>query len=174
MTFNLVDLIKEQFNAQTLEQAGKTIGADASQTSAAIDGAIPAILQSLLTSTESDSGAESMYSTVQQHNADILDDLSSVLEGQNRGVLAAGLTALGSLLGDDEIGTLARSVAGFSGVENSSGTSLLGLLAPVIFAVLLRKAMSENLDAGGLAAMLSAQQDNIEAAMPQQLSGLIK
>ncbi|MGI9293582.1 MAG: DUF937 domain-containing protein [Pseudomonadales bacterium] len=173
MAFNLVDLIKDQLGDQILGQVGNILGADATQTGTAVGGALPAILKSLLTSAGTSSGAESIFNTVNEQDDGILDNLGSLLGGDTSSMIEVGTKALGSLLGDNALGKLAGAVASFSGIGKSSGGSLLGLLAPIIFSVVKRKVVGEGLDIGGLASMLTGQKDNIDAAMPQGLADLI-
>lgn len=174
MAFNLVDLVRDQFGEQILGQVSNTLGTDASQTSTAVGGALPTILKSLLSSADSSSGAASVYDTVQHQDDSVLDNLGDALSGDANSLIANGSKTLGSLLGDDTLAKLAAAVASYSGIDKNSAGSLLGLAAPIIFGVIKRKVMGEGLDAGGLAAMLSGQKDNIKAAMPPQLAALIE
>ncbi len=173
MAFNIVDLIKDQLGDQILGQVGNVLGADSTTTGKAVGGALPAILKSLLPSAGSSSGAESIFNTVNEQDDGLLDNLGSLLGGDTSSMIGTGTKALGSLLGDNALGKLAGAVASFSGLGKSSGGSLLGLLAPIIFGVIKRKVVGEGLDVGGLASMLSGQKDNIEKAMPAGLTDLI-
>lgn len=173
MAFNIVDLIKDQLGDQILGQVGNVLGADSTATGKAVGGALPAILKSLLPSAGSSSGAESIFNTVNEQDDGLLDNLGSLLGGDTSSMIGTGTKALGSLLGDNALGKLAGAVASFSGLGKSSGGSLLGLLAPIIFGVIKRKVVGEGLDVGGLASMLSGQKDNIEKAMPAGLTDLI-
>ncbi|MGI9284828.1 MAG: DUF937 domain-containing protein [Pseudomonadales bacterium] len=173
MSFNLVDLIKDQLGDQILGQVGNVLGADATQTGTAVGGALPAILKSLLTSASTSSGAESIFKTINDQDDGLLDNLGDLLGGDTSSLIGAGTKALGSLLGDNALGTLAGAISSFSGIGKSSGSSLLGLLAPIIFSVVKRKVVGEGLDVGGLASMLSGQKDNIDKAIPAGLADLL-
>lgn len=173
MSFDLIDLIKDQLGDQILGQVGNVLGADATQTGAAVGGALPAILKSLLTSASTSSGAESILNTINDQDDSLLDNLGDLLGGDTSSLIGAGTKALGSLLGDNALGRLAGAISSFSGIDKSSGGSLLGLLAPIIFSVVKRKVVGEGLDSGGLASMLSGQKDNIDKAIPAGLADLL-
>jgi hypothetical protein len=69
---------------------------------------------------------------------------------------------------------LTSTVSKFLGVGEGPMRMLMGLLTPVIMGVLGREQRAAGLDASGLARMLMGQKDEITAAMPAGLSGLLE
>jgi hypothetical protein len=170
MSFNLIDLVKDQLSEQVMGQLGGVMGGSADQNSSAIGSAIPGLLSSLTNSGASSSGAEALLGAVNNQDDGILDNLSGLLGGSGQSsMMDAGSGILSSLLGGGGIGGLISSVAGFSGLGKGPAKSLLGLLAPVIFSVVKRKLLGGGgggLDVGSLMGMLNGQKDNVAAAMP--------
>ena len=170
MSFNLIDLVKDQLGEQVMGQLGGVLGGGAEQNSSAISSAIPGLLSSLTSSGVSSSGAEALLGAVNNQDDGILDNLTDMLGGSGQSsMMDAGSGMLSTLLGGGGIGALVSAIAGFSGLGKGPAKSLLGLLAPVIISVVKRKLMGSGgggLDVGSLMGMLNGQKDNIAAAMP--------
>ncbi len=170
MSFNLIDLVKDQLGEQVMGQLGGVLGGGAEQNSSAISSAIPGLLSSLTSSGASSSGAEALLGAVNNQDDGILDNLTDLLGGSGQSsMMDAGSGILSTLLGGGGIGALVSAIAGFSGLGKGPAKSLLGLLAPVIISVVKRKLMGSGgggMDVGSLMGMLNGQKDNIAAAMP--------
>jgi hypothetical protein len=177
MSFNLIDLIKDQLSDQVMNQVTSMLGGDANQASSAIGGAIPGLLEGLMNAGSDSTKANDMVNAITKQDDSVLDNLGDLLgnsESQSS-LLSGGASVLSSLLGNNVLGTLASTIAGFSGLGKGSSKSLLGFLAPVIFSLIKRKLLgSGGVNVGSLMDMFSGQKDNIAAAMPsgfiQQLS----
>lgn len=174
MSFNLIDLVKDQLSEQVMEQLGGVLGGSAAQNSSAISSAIPGVLSSLVNAGSTNAGAEAMLGAINDQDDSILDNLGSLLGGNDQSsMMSMGTDILGSLLGGggSGLGSLVSSIAGFSGAGKGPVKSLLGLLAPVIFGVIKRKLTgSGGLNVSSLMGMLGDQKDNIAAALPSDFS----
>jgi hypothetical protein len=177
MSFNLIDLIKDQLSDQVMNQVSSMLGGDANQASSAIGGAIPGLLEGLMNAGSDSTKANDMVNAINKQDDSILDNLGDLLGNSDSqsSLLSSGADVLSSLLGNNALGTLASTIAGFSGLGKGSSKSLLGFLAPVIFSVIKRKLLgSGGLSVSSLMDMFSGQKKNIAAAMPsgyvQQLS----
>ncbi len=177
MSFNLIDLIKDQLSDQVMKHVSSMLGGDSNQVSSAIGSAIPGLLEGLMNSSSDSTTANAMVDAINKQDDGILDNLGDLLgnsESQSS-ILSTGSDLLSSLLGNNALGSLASTIAGFSGLGRGSSKSLLGFLAPIIFSVIKRKLLgSGGLSVSSLMDMFSGQKDNIAAAMPsgfvQQLS----
>lgn len=168
MSFNLVDLVKDQIGDQVMGAISNTLGMQASETSGALSGALPGLLGGLVSSADTPSGASALFDTVSKQDDGMLGDIGNLLGGNQAGNIASqGTSMLTSLLGDGALGKLAGVVASVSGVSRGNSSSLMGMLAPVIFGVIKKKVMEGGLNAGSLSTMLAGQKNNIQAAMPQ-------
>ncbi|MEE9411739.1 MAG: DUF937 domain-containing protein [Methylococcales bacterium] len=178
MSFNLIDLVKDQLSDQVMNQVTSMLGGDANQASSAIGGAIPGLLEGLMNAGSDSTKADDMVNAITKQDDSILDNLGDLLGNSDSqsSMLSTGAEVLSSLLGNNALGTLASTIAGFSGLGKGSSKSLLGFLAPVIFSLIKRKLLgSGGLNMASLMDMFSGQKENIAAAMPagfiQQLSG---
>jgi hypothetical protein len=169
MSFNLIDLIKDQLSDQVMNQVGSMLGGDSSQLNSAVGSAIPGLLSGLMNLGSDSTSANAMATAINDQDDSILDNLGDLLSSGDSqdSLLGTGSKVLSSLLGDSALGTLASTIAGFSGLGKGSSKSLLGLLVPVIFSVIKRKLLgSGGFNVGSLLDMFSGQKENITAAMP--------
>ncbi len=169
MSFNLIDLVKDQLSDQVMGQLGGVLGGSADQNSSAISSALPGLLSSLTNASgASDAGATALLGAINDQDDSILDNLGGLLSGSGQSsMMNAGSSILGSLLGGGGIGSLISAVAGFSGLGKGPAKGLMGLLAPIIFGVIKRKLLGGGgLNIGSLMGMLNGQKDNVAAAMP--------
>jgi hypothetical protein len=120
-------------------------------------------------------GARHLANAVAQQPSNIFEGLANNLTGsaQTTQLAEKGTGLLSSLFGGGALDTLASTVSKFAGIGEGTTQTLMGLLTPLIMAVLGREQRSANLDAGGLARMLTSQKDEIAAAMPAGLSRLL-
>jgi len=175
MSFNIVDLIKNELGSQVMGHLGGALGAGPQQTSGAVAGVLPSLLSGLTNASSSPRGAGALFDAVQNHDAGFLGDMSNLLGGNQAGKVATnGNSLLSSLMGNGALSQLAGAVSKFAGVNKANGSSLIGMLAPVIMGVLKRKVFDGGLNAGSLANMMMGQKDNINAAMPENFSTELK
>ena len=175
MSFNIIDLVKDQISDQMIGQIGGLIGGDNAQTSNALGGALPGLLSGLMKSAGSAGGAGALFDAVQKQDDGLLGNMGALLGGNDSAnVVNQGTSMLGSLLGNGALGKLAGVLAGFSGLNAKGSSSLMGILAPIIIGVIKKKVFDGGLNASGLASLLGDQESNINAAMPQGFSSQLQ
>ena len=173
MAINLIDLVKDQLGGQAMGQISNLLGENSEKTTAAVGGAIPAILGGLMDSASSSDGAAKLAQTLDGQDDSLLDNLGGMLGGDgHQSMMSGGLDMVSSLFGG-KLGGIIGTLSSLSGLGQGSSRSLLGLLAPIVMGVLGRQKRSMGLDAGGLANLLSGQKDNIAAAMPGEMSSAL-
>lgn len=171
MSFNIVDLVKDQISGSLMGQMGSMLGNESSLAAGAVDNAVPALLEGLRNSTSTTDGADSLFQAVQDQDDSLLDNLGDMLGGgQGSSVIDNGTSMLGTLFGSGGLGSLGGVLSAVSGLSKGGSGSLLGMLAPIVVGVLKRKVMGNGLNAGGLASMLMGQKDNIGGSMPVGLT----
>jgi len=84
-------------------------------------------------------------------------------------LLQKGANTINSIFGD-KVDGLTRLLSGFSGIKSSSAGSLLSIAAPLLLGFLGKHAVANNLNASGLANLLSSQKENISHAIPAGLN----
>ncbi|MCH9697363.1 MAG: DUF937 domain-containing protein [Gammaproteobacteria bacterium] len=169
MSFNLIDLIKDQLSDQVMEYIANLVDGDSEQVSTAVNSAIPGLLSGLLNLGSDQGAAKNIVNVIKDQDEGILEDLTGLLGGdESRGaMLEAGSRLLGSLFGNSGLGKLSEAIGGFSGIGNKSSQSLLGMLAPLVFSVIKRKLLDDGtLNLSSLMKLFTDQKENIEVAMP--------
>jgi len=176
--FSLEDLLGQEQGGQALNQISQTLGANPTNTSSAIQMALPMILSALANNAQEPSGAERLSNTLQKnHDGGILDNLGGFLGGIGRdeNSNADGIGILGHIFGKKQ-GALAQQVSEKSGLDIGQTAQLLITLAPIVMGFLGRKKQEQNLDAGGLSNMLGEQQQAIQSSgnpMMDMISGYL-
>ena len=168
MSFNLIDLVKDQLSDQVMGSLGNVIGSDSSQNDLAISSALPGLLSGLTDLGGTSSGADSLFKGIDAQDDGILDNLGDLLGGSEQSnLMKGGIQVLSSLLGGGGLGSLVSSISGFSGTSKTGTSSLLSLLAPIVFGVIKRKLIdSGGFNVSGLMGMLNDQKSNVSASMP--------
>jgi hypothetical protein len=170
MATNLVSAVMQFLTPDMIAKIASALGIDRSIAQKAIGGAVPALLSALTGLASTPNGARQLSNAVTQQSGS-LENLKGLLSGSTPSSFTeTGSSLLSGLFGSGAVDTMAQSIGKFAGVGESSGKSILGLLGPVIFGVLGQQQRSANLDAGGLASLLSSQKDQITSMIPAGLA----
>jgi hypothetical protein len=173
MTDNIVSAISGYLTPETIGKLAALTGLDSSLAQRAVAAAVPSMLSGLADVAAKPGGARQLANAVADQPADILSSLASGLTGSAQ-TAERGTGVLSSLLGGGAFGMLVSAVAKFAGIREGSVRTMMGLLTPVIMGVLGQRQRAGNLDAGGLARVLTDQKDQIAAAMPSGLNRVLE
>jgi len=174
MSLNLIESVKGLFTNELIGKASAMLGESESSVNKAIGGIVPTVLSGLLSKSSSGDGAAGILNMAKEAaGSSILSNLGGLLGGEGGGNLNGILNMASGLFGD-KLGGIGKLISGFSGIKESSASSLLGMVAPAALGFLGKHATNNNLNAAGLSSLLSSQKDNIMSAIPAglNLSGL--
>jgi len=162
---NFVETIKNYFTSHFIEKAASTLGENPGSVSKAVTAIIPTSLAGILyKATSSTEGAKEVFETAK--NANIIDanaDNISSNEYQLRGA-----NMFSRIFENKQ--TISSAISSYSGIKDTSASSLLDMILPVIMAFLGKHARENNLSASGLAGFLSSQKDQIQQGLPSALT----
>ncbi len=172
---NLLDSVKSYITPELVRQAANTLGENETGIGKAISGLAPTILAGLLGKT-SDSGAlSSIFNLISNTKPSILDHLGDLVGGGNLAHNdpkdAAG-QLLGTLFGP-KVPAMTNAVSSFAGVKPSSTSSLLGMVGPMVMALLSKKISSDGLNLSGFSNFLQGERSSILGALPTGLSAVL-
>jgi OmpA-OmpF porin, OOP family len=171
MSFNLIDAAKGLFSNELVSKASAYLGESENGVTKAISGILPGLLGGIADKAGSNEGANIVSNLAQeQHGSGILGNLGNFFGAEGGGLLNKGAGLLSGLFGDGKLGMLTNLISGFSGTKSASVSSLLSMAAPAVLGFLGKHASENNLNAGGLASLLSSQKANIAAALPAGLN----
>ena len=170
MATNLVTAVMQFLTPEMIAKIATALGIDRNIAQKAIGAAVPTLLSALTGLASTPNGARQLSNAVTQQSGS-LENLKGLLGDSTPSSLAeTGSSLLSGLFGNGATDTMAQSIGKFAGIGENSGKSILGLLGPVVFGVLGQQQRSANLDAGGLASLLSSQKDQITAMIPAGLA----
>ena len=170
---NIVDTVKSFIGSDVVDKMGSSLGVGQSQARSAVNAAVPALLAGITGVASTPDGARRLDSIVDQQDEGLLNNLPGAIGGRGESLMNQGSSMLSSLFGGGMTSGLMNGLSKFTGLGGTAITSLLGMLAPVIFGALRKQKDSLGLDAGGLANMLVGQKQNITAAMPAGLANAL-
>ena len=176
MALNLVDLAKDYLTPDVMSKIAGHIGETPAATERAIGAAIPSLAGVACNQASTPGGATKLLSLLNTSGLDtgVLSNFAGALGGgaATEGLLRTGNNLLGGLLGD-KLGPVANTIASFAGIQGSSATRLLGLVAPLLFGLLGKQVASGGLTAASLPGLLASHRDTILKFAPPGLASAL-
>lgn len=161
MALNIIDLIKGQLGPALISQAATQLGESESGISKAISGLLPAIVGGMANNADKPGVLDAITSA---GSTGLLGDL---LGGSaNNSLITTVLTAIFG----DKIGGIVNAISTFSGVSNSSSSSLLNMVTGATLGSVGKYAADNNLGASGITSLLHDQKGVISSLLPAGLS----
>jgi hypothetical protein len=174
MATNLVSSVMQCLTPDLVAKIARTLGIDPDLAQKVVAAAVPAILASFGGLAAKPAGAQQLSNALEQQHPDMLAHITDAIGGSDQRAIAdTGSGLLSSLLGGGGLNALVSAVSTHAGVDQNSGKSILGLLAPMVVGALGQQQRSDGLDADGIADLLSSQKDQIAAAMPSGLANML-
>jgi sporulation protein YlmC with PRC-barrel domain len=173
MSDNLISAVSRYLTPELIGKMASASGVDRGATQKAVDALVPGILSSLANLAGEPGGARQLANAVADQPVGILGSLAGLIGGSTQ-LADKGMGELGSLLGGSGLSALTSGVSRVAGIGEEPVRILTGLLTPAVLGILGREQRAAGTDASGLARMLQGQKDEIAAAMPTGLAGLLK
>ncbi|GAB2601898.1 DUF937 domain-containing protein [Spirosoma areae] len=187
MEVNLLDLAKTYLNDTIVSQVGTMLGEHEQTTQKAFDGALPTILSGVMQKLSEPGGTGSIMDLVAEVTApnraagDVITPVGGILgqledlltsKSQSSSLLSVGAGISQSLFGDNDE-RIADALSSYSGIKQSSASSVMNIAGPVLLSLLGRKLADDGTGISGLSNLLSSQTANSPAAVPSGLSVLL-
>jgi OmpA-OmpF porin, OOP family len=172
MATNLLDSAKSLLTPDVVSKVSSLIGETPAKTQQALGAAIPSLAGVVCNEASTPGGATKVHSllTNTQLPSDLLTNAAGLLAGgaATQGLMKTGSGLVTSLLGD-RAGAVANIIASSTGIQFSSASSLLNVVAPLLFGIIARHMASAGIGASGLSGLMSGHRDSILAAVPSGL-----
>jgi hypothetical protein len=163
---NILDLVQNQLSGDVLKQLATQIGGGTAETQAAIQSAVPAMLQAMTKNTASQDGAASLASALDKdHDGSILNDLMGFVTAGNDTNGGSGI--LNNLFGQKK-SSVEKAISQNSGLDSKATANLMTQLAPIVMGFLGQQKKQGGLDVGGIATLVMNQ---LSGAKKQQKGG---
>lgn len=186
----LLDLLRQQLNEDTIRRISDQVGANPASTQRAVEVALPLLVGGLArNANRSAESAQSLDQALEQdHDGTLLDRLNEVLGKSSDGSSLAdaasgaqgglsidrrtvdGAGILGHILGGKR-DAVALGISRATGMDVRQASQLLPVLAPIVMSALGRLKRQENMEAGGVADLLSQERARIEEDAPEEQRG---
>jgi outer membrane protein OmpA-like peptidoglycan-associated protein len=167
MSFNLMDSVRGLFGNEFMGKATSLLGENETNIKTAISGIVPSVLTGLLSKAGSGDPHSILNMAKDASRSGILSNFSGLLT--NSSLLSKGSDMLKSLFGD-KAGNITSMISSFSGIRESSASSLMSMAAPAALGVLGQHATDTNMSTGGMLSFLNSQKDHIMNALPAGLN----
>ena len=142
------------------------LGVDENMTSQAVSLAVPLLLSALANNTSNEKGAQSLANALNRdHDGSILNDVAGHVQSES---LDDGLGILGHVLGANQ-SKIEESLSERTGLDATSITKLLAILAPVVLGKLGKQQKQKSLDPTGLSALLGTESKLASQSTPDLL-----
>jgi outer membrane protein OmpA-like peptidoglycan-associated protein len=172
----ILDSLRNLVTPDLLARASSLLGETEGGVSRALGAAFPAILGAMMNKSGDAGTMRQVMDLLGDRGVDatVARNPLSLLAGG--GLAKSPTTDLGgrflSTLFGSQISGVSNALADHAGIKSSSASTLLGLAAPLVMAVLSDRVRSGGLSASGLASLLASQRDNIVRSIPAILGGL--
>ena len=171
MAASLLEMLQTSVGETLVREASAYLGEPEPAIRSALGVAMPALLAGLVQQSATAGGTSRLFEVITGPAVDVR--LLSSLGARPGGTAAGSMAALGKslvslLVPRQKAGALASAVSAISGMKASSVTALLGLAAPVLLAFLKHILTQAQIDAGGLALLLSGQRTYLEASLDER------
>ena len=169
---NLFGELKELLVGEVAIKAANIIGEKEDKVKTAIEGLIPTVVGGLMKRATNETGATTLMNMVKKgkHDETIIEQLDSLLKNKESFV---SFTEKGnnivSMLLPDKKSSIATMISQFAGVRNSSATSLLAMVTPLVMNKLGKLVHHQGLDKVGLANTLLEQKSYLLDETPEAL-----
>lgn len=166
MAVNFAKIVRDYFSNDFLNQASYALGESDSGVSKAMTGLIPIALAGILRRVSYGDGANSIR-RMAKNAAQHLSPSPGLTNLQND----TGHNIANSLFGGNR-SKIEAAISQFSGIKNSSTSSLVALVFPEILGLLGKEIEANDLSATGVFNLVVSQRDNIMNVMPSGFSSL--
>ncbi|NOK34579.1 OmpA family protein [Corallococcus exercitus] len=179
MAFNLIEAVGSQFMQKgLLQKISGSLGEDPQATTKALPGTIAAVAAGVVDQGGNEAGAHRLLSKLNEGGFTGPDAPSRAVDsgGVGEGLLDEEERGKGMLSGifGNKLGAVTEGITRFGGMRNpGSATRLLSLAAPMLMGVLGRQVRDQRMGSSGLMQLLNGQRNNIAAALPAGLGGIL-
>jgi hypothetical protein len=172
MATNLVSYMMQFLTPDLIGRIAGTLGLDRNDTHTGVTAAVPALLAALGSVAARPGGTQNLVNAIKQQSSVAENFGSMIATGNPSSFVDKGSSLLMSLLGSDDQSSLVGAIGRFAGLGHSGGSSLLGMLSPLVMG-LIGKQIGPRLDVGSLSNLFASQKENIAQALPSGMSNLL-
>ncbi len=176
MALNLLELVTGGLSGENTGKMATLLGEETATVTGSLGAIAASIMSGLMNKASATGGTQEIVSRIAAggFKGDLLTDFGSVLTGgrQTEKLLKTGSELVSFLFGN-KAADLGKVIASSTGLAKGSASSLLGMMAPFVMAVLGKQIASDSLDSEGLRNLLNSQKSAVQHAAPAGLPGVL-
>lgn len=171
---NLIQLIKDEVGDIFVDSVSKYLKEDASKVRLCYEAGLPSMMDMFTKTANDDTGLKKLWKLVSTEGYDgriFEGGINDLFKGGNStfSLMDRGESLVNTFLGDWQY-SLINGLANFSGVQHSSASGIMKMIAPLALGIIGKKAKDNELDINGLKRLLSSQRGHIGASLPSGFS----
>ncbi len=171
MSFNLLDIVKDQFSDSMVNKLGSMVGESEGGITKALSGLIPTVVGTLASKASDEKGATGLIDMIKSSGA--ADMNPDDLFGDNSSGFMDKAGGLVSGLFGGESGGIIDKISSFAGLGRSSSSSLLGIVSSMAMGALGKHVIGNGITGKALSGLLGGQSKGILGAIPGGLGDLV-
>ena len=171
MSFNLLDIVKDQFSDSMVNKLGSMVGESEGGVTKALSGLIPTVVGTLASKASDEDGATGLIDMIKSSGAadlnpeDMFGDNISGFMDQASGMVSG-------LFGGESDGIVDK-ISSFAGLGRSSSSSLLGAVSSMAMGALGKHVVGNGITGKALSGLMGGQSKGILGAIPGGLGDLV-
>jgi hypothetical protein len=167
MATNLISLVMQFLSPDMVRRTAAALGLDGNKVQSAIDVAVPALLAAFNYTATQPGGAQKLADAAKRQASSLGNFAGALADGEQSSLFENGSQMLASLVSGQDQNIITEAIAEFTGLEEGSGGSVLGILTPIIMGTVAKhQSAVGSFDANGIANLFASQKENITAALP--------
>lgn len=164
---NLLSMTQNFVTPDFIQKFSSALGQPADKIQSGLKSVIPTFLMGLVNKGTTNEGAESLVNMVQKQNFDSNANASNLGDAS---YLQKGSDVVSGIFGNN-LSSVASSLGTTTGMNSSSITKMMGMIAPMVMGVLGSKIKKENMSPSGLMYFLSQQKSVLSSFIPSGIAG---
>ncbi len=172
----ILDSVKSYLTPDLIGKVSGSLEENSSNTAKAATGFASAILAGLASKAHEPSFLESIFGTLSHSKlASVLDNPTALL---HEGNIAhddpkdVSGKVLGSIFGG-KVPAIISAIAAYAGIKHSSSSSLLGMVGPIVLALLGKRLLSGGLTKHTFGNLLSSEKSSLMSSVPPELASVL-
>ncbi len=159
---NLLAELKEIFTEEIIKKVANLVNENEAKTKKAVDSLISTVVAGLIKRSTNESGATTLLNVINKgnYNDDLIQKLNTTLSTKDAFLeMTTKGNSLVSMLLPDKKSAIANIISEYSNIRNSSATSILALVIPVVISKLGGEVSRSGLNKEGIANYLYQQRN---------------
>lgn len=164
---NLLNMTQNFMTPDILQRFSGALDQPVEKIQSGLKAILPTFLMGLASKGSTPQGAQSIVNIVQSEG---FDSTTPVTNLDNEHLLLKGTDTVNGIFGNN-LNSVTSSLSSTTGMNTSSITKMMGLIAPVVLGLLGSKMKREGMSANGLSGFLSQQKSSLSSFLPMGVAG---